>query len=114
MTPYRECVCACNDASRVKFLHPGGHLSCEPPSVFVIQDESFIEEEETASQRRAEEARESGHKMLAFVGAGVLEGLVLAVIVSVIVKCVLRRGAKRKALNVDSEGSQNEEALARV
>jgi hypothetical protein len=34
---------------------PGGHMSCEPPSVFVIQDsdESFVEEEDTDGQRRA-------------------------------------------------------------
>ena len=53
-------------------------MSCEPPSVFVIPDESFVEEEDAASQRRAEEARESDHKMLGYVGAGVLGGLVLA------------------------------------
>ena len=52
-------------------------MSCEPPSVFVIQDESFVEED-AAIQRRAEEARESDHKMLGYVGAGVLGGPVLA------------------------------------
>ena len=105
VTPYRECVWACNDTTRVKFLHPGGHMSCEPPSVFEIQDESFVDEEDTAAQRRAEEARESDHRLLAFVGVGVLGCLVFAVVVSVIVKCVLKtRRAKRKALQVDGEG----------
>ena len=28
-------------------------MSCEPPSVFVIQVESFVEEEDTDGQRRA-------------------------------------------------------------
>ena len=108
VTPYRECVWACNDTTRVKYLHPGGHMSCESPSVFEIQDESFVDEEDTAGQRRAEEARESDHRLLAFVGIGVLGGLVFAVVVSVIVKCVLKaRRAKRNAQNENAQNTRN-------
>ena len=93
-------------------------MSCESPSVFEIQDESFVDEEDTAAQRRAEEARESDHRLLAFVGIGVLGGLVFAVVVSVIVKCVLKaRRAKRNAQNENAQNLQktrNEEVRVEI
>ena len=83
-------------------------MSCVSPSVFEIQDASFVDEEDTAAQRRAEKARESDHRLLAFVGIGVLGGLVFVVVVSVIVKCVLKaRRAKRNAQNAQNENAQN-------
>ena len=104
VVPYRECAWECTIFSNVKLLHPGGHMTCEPPSVFAIEDDgSFVHDDDTDGQRRAYEARTADHKMLAYLGTGVLGCLVAMVIVSVLVKCVLKtRRGKKKAQHVHS------------